>query len=417
MAEAAAGRLVIVGLDHRSASAELRERLKLDETAVPAALETLRRLGFGEAMVLSTCDRVLLAGIAPTPELGLKALAELARQAQAPESEIVARAKLYEAVDAVEHLFAVAASLESQIVGEPHVLGQLKAAHQQARELGRLGGGLEGVLQAAYACAKRVRTETAIAQQPVSMAAAAVQLARDLHGELDRVSGLILGTGDMGVLLADQLQSAGLHRLVVIARQTPRAETLARSIGCNFAALDELERVLVGADVVVACHGEGRFMLTRELMAKILRRRRRRPVFLADMAVPRDIEPGVNELDGAFLYDVDDLERVALAGQAQRGEAAENARAIVAEEAKRFARGLAERRAVPAVVALRRRFEQLRAETLKESGEAARATELLINRLLHDPSEALRRLAAEDPEAAAIAERLIRTLFRMEDEE
>ncbi|MBI1774726.1 MAG: glutamyl-tRNA reductase [Proteobacteria bacterium] len=414
--EPRAGRLVVVGLDHRSAPAELRERLFIEEPAVPTALQELRSAGFSEVLTLSTCDRVVAIGIASETEAARNGLQRLARHAGLNENDVLAMARSFEGEAAIAQLFAIASALESQILGEPQVLGQLKAAHRLARELGGLGGELEAVLQAAYACAKRVRSETAIAEHPVSMAACAVQLARDLHGELGRASGLLIGTGDMGQLLVDQLQRAGLGQLVVVARQPHRAEALARAFGCNFASLSELDRLLIGADVIVACQGEGRLALTLPMVAQALRQRRRRPMFFADMAVPRDVEPAINDLDGAFLYGIDDLERVALAGRTQRTLAAEAARAIVAEEARRFSESRAERRAVPAVVALRRRFERLRAEILGETGDVERATELLINRLLHDPSEALRRLAAEDPGLQSDAEGLVRMLFRLEDE-
>ena len=320
----------------------------------------------------------------------------------------------------------VAASLSSAIVGEPQVLGQLKAAHRLARDAGMVGSELEGALQAAYAAAKRVRSETEIAAGPVSIVASAVELAREVHGDLSRLAGLLVGTGDMGQLMAEALLKAGLGRITVAAPQVKRAEALARQLGGHYTELATLAAALVEADVVIASAGTGRYLLTGEMMEEALRRRRRRPVYVIDLGVPSDVEPAVNRVDDAYLYDLADLERGALAGQAGRLKAAEKAWRILEEELERFLRARAEREAVPVLVALRKRVEQLRAEVLAELGEAdaAEATRRLVNRLLHEPSEALRAFAADERRgsadsagARANAERLIRRLFGLAPEE
>jgi glutamyl-tRNA reductase len=315
---------------------------------------------------------------------------------------------------AEDYVFAVAAALDSQIVGEPQVLGQLKAAHRLAQDLGHADAGLASVLDAAYGAAKRVRTETRIAEGPVSMATACARLCRDLHGGLARTSALAIGTGDMMALLVEQLRASGLTDVVCVAGRRRRAEAMAQRLSGHVGDIDDLPRHLAGADIVVAGQGDGRYVVTRETAEQALKARRRKPIFFADAAVPRDVEPRVETLDGAFVYDLDDLERVAAESRAGRQAEVERARAILAEEIARYRSGQAERRGASAVTRLRRRFETAREQALAETGDATRATELVINRLLHAPSERLRRIAADEGEEGA--EAALRRLFGDEEE-
>ena len=418
---------VVVGANHRSSSVELRDRIFVEDAACPRILERLRQEGLAQALVLSTCDRVEVQGVAADPEAARSAVARVLAERAGYEAAELGR-ELYLRTDeaALRHIFAVAASLSSAIVGEPQVLGQLKAAHRLARDAGMIGSALEAALQAAYATAKRVRSETEIAAGPVSIVATAVELAREVHGDLAKLAGLLVGTGDMGQLMAEALMKAGLGRITVAASQAARAEALARQLDGHYTEFATLAAALGEADVVISCAGTGRYLLSGEMMEQALRRRRRRPVYLIDLGVPSDIEPAVNMVDDAYLYDLSDLERGALAGQANRMAAAAEAWRILEEELARFARARAARGAVPTLVALRRHVERLRADVLAELGEgnAAEATRLLVNRLLHEPSEALRALAATEGQGAdragsdrASAERLIRRLFRLAPDE
>jgi len=418
----APAQFVVVGANHRSSSVELRDRIFVEDAAAPAVLGRLREEGLRQALVLSTCDRVEVQGVAEEPELVHAAVARvLAERAGLEQTALERQLYLHTDEAALRHIFAVAASLDSAIVGEPQVLGQLKAAHRTARDAGTIGSELEAALQAAYAAAKRVRNETRIAEGPVSIVATAVELAREVHGDLGSLGGLLIGTGDMGQLMAEELLGAGLARITVAAPQAARAEALARQLDGHYTDFATLAVALVEADVVIACAGTGRYLVTGEMMEQALRRRRRRPVYLIDLGVPSDIEPAVNRIDDAYLYDLGDLERAALAGQANRAAAADEAWHILDEALALFARARAERGAVPTLVALRRHFEQVREQVLAEIGEgnAAEATRLLVNRMLHEPSEALRAIAAEEGSSAsrALAERLIRRLFRLSREE
>ena len=414
-------RLVVVGASYRSSPAALRDRLFVDLPDQPALLGRLRAAGIAEALALATCDRVEIAAAGADPDHATAvALDVLAERAGVPRSALDGATYRYDGRAAVRHLFAVASSLDSMITGEPQVLGQVKESHRVARAAGACGPTLDAVLDAAYHVAKRVRTETAIGERPVSIAAAAERLARNIHGDLGHCAGLLVGDGDMGELIAAHLrhsgrQGAGLGALTVTARIEARAEMLARHMGCNYASFERLDRLLAGADIVISALATGRHAVTRDQVAAALAARRRKPIFLIDAAVPGDVERAVNELDGAFVYDLADLEAVAIEGRAGRDAAATEAARMVEEAVEEFCRDRAGRRAGPAVARLRARFEAVRAEALRDAGgDAEAATRLLINRLLHEPSAALRALAESGGADSADAERLLIRLFRLE---
>ena len=402
----------VVGLNHRSSSLGLRDRLFLEESQIPAVLGRLRLAGISHALVLSTCDRIEVQGMDDDPETAAaRAIAAVAQHAGVEHTELAGQTYTLVDADAVRQVFRVAAALDSLIVGEAQVLGQVKAGHRLAADAGMTGGGLEALIQAAYGAAKRVRSETAVGERPVSIAAAAARLARDLHGDLARVSGLLVGTGEMGELVAAQLKAEGLANLIVVHPSEGRAEALARTLDCHVGDFDELDRLLDEADVLLTALGSRRPVIDADMMLVALHRRRKKPVFLVDTSLPGDVEPAVNRLDEVFLYDLGDLERVAMEGRAGREQEAAAAMAIVDAEVEAFLRGRDERAAVPALNELRGHFEAARAEALAEAGDdAARATRLLVNRLLHAPSETMRRSAAEDSDWPKW-EALIRRLF------
>lgn len=414
---------LVIGASHRTCSGSLRDRLATEEAEVPDVLAQVKAAGFEQALWLSTCDRVEVHAVHPHPmEAAMAAAGVMAERLGMTAEDFADQLYTYVGDVAVRHIFAVACSLDSQIVGEPAILGQVKAAHRQAVAAGMTGPELEAVLQAAYAAAKRVRSETPIAEGATSIVAAAVQVARDLHGDLGARSGLLLGLGDMGAMVLDGLREAGLGRLIVAAPVDRRAEAAARRQGGHFVPWAEMDSALASADIVVTAAGLGRYILSAPTVKATLKRRRYRPMFLVDAAVPADVDPAVSALDGAFTYDLADLERVALEGRAGRDAAVRAAWAIVDQAVANFARERAERAAVPAVAALRAHFEQERRRVLAEHGglDAGAATRLLINRLLHRPSEALRGMAADAdgsalPEHAA-AERLLFRLFRLDED-
>jgi glutamyl-tRNA reductase len=410
-------RLFAAGLDHRSAALELRDRVFVPEGELPGFHAELRRAGIEQAIVLSTCDRIEVLGAHPDPAAAAAAAVRLfAERAGVPGLH----GQAYALTDAaaLRRIFGVAAALESQVLGEPQVLGQVKAAHQMALAAKLMGPELEHALQAAYVAAKRTRNETAIGQRPVTLASAAIQLARDVHGDIGRCGGLLIGAGELGELLVEQLKGAGLRNLAVTGPNPSRAEDTARRLACHVFPFGDLETRLADADIVVAALGGGKHVVTAPVMEQVMARRRRRPVFIVDLGVPADVDSAVEALDGVFRYDLDDLEHVTMTGRASRGAAAADAWAIVEQEIAAYARGRAERDAVPALVALRRHFEAVRAQALRQAnGDAARATELLVNRLLHDPSEVLRQIASGGaPEIgdSETASRVVAALFRLD---
>lgn len=435
-----ASRLFVVGINQRSASVLLCERLFAEEIEPSALLARLRAAGgagggaggsagagtLAEAMVLSTCERLEVMAVADAPAAGAQALVGLLAEETGTEAdEIGAGSFRHLGADALRHIFAVTASLDSQTVGEPQILGQVKESHRRAIEAGTAGPALDAVLQAAYGAAKRVRNETSLAEHPVSIAASALLVARDVHGALERRRVLLAGLGEMGEFMAAELIDAGVGDLVVTHASLGRAEAVAHRLGCHFRPWEELNDALAGADIVVAATGTGRYTVSVPLAEAALKRRRREPIFFIDTAIPGDIDPAVARLDGAFVYDLEDLERVALEGKANREAETEAAWRILDEELAEFLRQRAERAAVPSVAALRRHFESARAAVLAEGGAGAKggagaeeATRRLINRLLHDPSEVLRAAAAgdRDPQGGVALEAALRRLFRIDAE-
>jgi glutamyl-tRNA reductase len=402
--------LLVTGLDHRAPLPGLRDAFAHIEADLEGALGALRAMGVADGVLIATCDRVELASHDAASSAALVPL--VASRAGVSETVLEGATYRLEGDDAARHLFAVASALESAVIGEPHVLGQVRAAHRVAAELGMIGPALESDFLAAFACARRVRRDTGLAESPQSIAAAAIDLARGIHGDIRTCAALLVGPSEMGELLAEQFRRAGLTRLSACG-PADRAERAAARLQCHYVPLAELDHAIAGADIVISALGTGRIVLSLALVAAALRKRPLKPIFVIDVAHPTDADPAINTLDGVFLYDLADLERAALAGRASRAAAAEAAWRIVEEELQAYRAKSAARGAVPAVVALRRHFEALREDVMAERGlDADAATRLLVNRLLHAPSEALRDLAAggDDP---ARAEELLRLLFRL----
>jgi glutamyl-tRNA reductase len=417
MAPRGEARIFVVGSNHRSGSALLRDRLFVDETMLPQALARLRTAGIEQALILSTCDRTEIQAVGDAAEHAADLVRdEFAWIGNLPREEIGEQSYTLFDDAALRHIFAVASSLDSQVIGEPQVLGQVRTSHRIATECGMVGPELDSILQAAYGVAKRVRTETDIARRPVSIASVAAQLAQDLHGDLSQCSALVIGLGDIGELVHEQLRLAGL-RNSTLTGPSPRTEAVARRGGMHFASFEALADALAGADIVVSAAGTGRWIIDRPMIEKVLRARRRKPMLLLDVAMPSDVERDVEKVPDAFLYAFDDLERVALEGRSKRQAAAADAWRIVDEALDAWHRKEAERDAIPAVVALRDYFDSAREQVLADhpGADAAQATRLLVNRLLHRPLTAMRDIAAAGKAAGtadgARLEALIRHLF------
>lgn len=404
--------LAIIGISHRTAGLDLREALAPPPDRLGERLALFDAAGLSEGLLLATCDRVELIGLggAETMRAAFRALERAA--GLGVDATLAARYHLTGPA-ALTHLCRVASALDSQIIGEPFVLGQLHDAHRAAIATGKAGPGLERFLAAAYHCAKRVRAETRIGEKPVGVAACALTLAREVHGEIAPLSAVLLGCGEMGEYLAGEFVAAGLGRMVVACRIEALARDSARRLGARAALLSALPELLPDTDLVISAIGAGRWSLEPDQLNTALRRRRRRPILLFDAAMPADLPPGLATVEGAYAYSLDDLERRALHGRSARDAALAPAEAIVAAECAEFLAAQAARAAVPALSVLRGQIEGLRRDLLTERPglDAATATRLLVQRLLHRPSLALKALAASDPAAAQAAEALIVRLF------
>lgn len=409
-------RLVVIGANHRTSSEATRDRLFIPEDRQASFLRAVAEAGLKQAVVLSTCARTEILAMAPDPDAARsRALDLLAGLGDLSPAVLDPDIYMHRDTDAVRHVFRVAASLDSPIVGEPEVTGQFREAVRIAVGCGMVGATLDTVVQAASAAAKKVRSETAIGERSVSMAACALQVARDVQGDLSRVSVLLVTGGEMGELIVDQMRNAGLTQVTVMARSAARAEISARRFECHHAPLDALAEHLPRMDIVISSLGAGQFLVRPELVQGALVQRRRRPMLFVDAAIPADVDPAVNDLDGAFVYSLDDLERIALEGRSHRDEAATEAEAVIDQEVERYLRASAARSAVPTLSALRDHFETVRRDVQADLKIADPATEeamrRLINRLLHRPTETLRELAADDDPAAQDTDKYVRRLF------
>jgi glutamyl-tRNA reductase len=305
-------KLVVAGLNHRTAPVEVRERVAFRAGELPDALHRLHEQpGLREGLILSTCNRVevtaTLEDVADPAPLLCRFLATA--HGLAVES-LQPHLYLFEAEDAIRHLFRVASSLDSMVIGEPQILGQLKQAYSAAREHGALGSYLDAVLTRAFSVAKRVRTETEIGQSAVSVSYAAVELAREIFGSLNRRKIMIIGAGKMSEAAARHLQHAGATDILISNRTRDRAEEMARLFNGVVLPYERTLQRLHEVDIVITSSGAPHYILTKESVRRSIETRRSQPMFFIDIAVPRNIEPTVNELEHAFLYDIDDMQRI-----------------------------------------------------------------------------------------------------------
>lgn len=384
-----------VGASFRTADSRIRDRLFIEPGAVRDLLGDAKQAGLPSLMALSTCDRVELIGTAADVEAACRSAEALLRLRLDGLSAGEAFYRLYD-TDAVRHVFRIASALDSQMVGESQILGQFKDAVQASTDAGALHGELDRLTQAGLSLAKRVRSTTRIGEGAVSAAAAAVKVAQDLHGSLGRCRALLIGLGETGWLIAEQFQRAEIGTLDLTG-PSRRTEREAARRGLPFRSFDDLDQALALSDVVITAAGQGRYLVDRESLSKALSARRSKPVLVIDAGIPSDVDPAVDSLADAFLYALEDVERLAEKGQLDRKAEALEAEAMVESAVADWRRGQAEREGVPGLIALREHFDRLRDEVLMRhpNAGAEEATRLLINRLLHEPSDRLRAIAGE----------------------
>ena len=420
--------LLAIGVSHKTAPVALRERLALTEGRTAGFLEELViQREVQEAVAISTCNRTevhLVAG--DTVEAESAALGALSRQAAIRPTELVGCLYSLRGADAVRHLFGVAAGLDSMIVGEAEVQGQVKRAYELALVEGATGPITNRLFRDALAAGKRARSETAIGRSRVSISSVAVELARALLGELETRRVLVLGAGENGELTAQALHERGVQTVFIANRRYDRAIGLAQRFQGAAVRFDDLPDELVRADIVVSCTGSPHQILGHEELALVASQRDGRPLLLIDIAVPRDIEPSVRDLAGITLYDMDDLQREVARNLSGREAEAARARVIVDQEVERFERWLAGLDLVPTIAALRERGEAVVEQALRENdrkweslSEADHArlqvmARAIVSRLLHEPT--LRLKHATDHDGAYVYVQALRELFGIEPE-
>ncbi len=402
--------IVVVGLSHRTAPIAVREKLVLEPDGLPDFLrELVQRPEVGEALLVSTCNRVELVAAGRTGfDSDLEQVAKACVAALATRAPDIA-SHLYSHVGgvAVRHLFRVAASLDSMVLGEPQILGQVKDAYELARRAGTVGSVLHRTLPRAIRAAKRVRTETAIGNGQVSVPSVAVDLTRQIFGDLTGRTALLVGSGEMAESVARLLKVAGAS-IIVVGRTPSKVEALAHSVAGSARPWTALQQSIVESDVVVTSTSAPHYVIDYDMVSAARRARRGKSQFFIDLAVPRDVDPRVEELDGEFLYNVDDLSKVVSESLSTRAREAASAEAIVGREAEGYDRWADAEQATPTIVALRARLSAALEEEmnrslrgkLKHLGSDDRAAlekmlESAVNRLLHQPTTRLRQAALD----------------------
>jgi glutamyl-tRNA reductase len=406
--------LQLLGVNHRTAPVEVRERLAIPESKLPDALQKLMSVpGVNEGLILSTCNRVEI--VAQTANGSTELRHFLKQYFEVDPTPYEPHLYEFRQDDAVRHVFRVASSLDSMVVGEPQILGQVKEAYATARAAGTVQSYLDLLLTRAFAVAKRVRTETAVGSSSVSVASVAVELAGKIFGSLEGKHVCIVGAGKMSELAARHLVAQGAGPVFVANRTYERACALAERFGGQAIKFDKLYDHCERADVVITSTGAPVTIFKREHGARFLAKRRNRPMFFIDLAVPRDVDPEMSKLDGIFVYDIDDLQEAVSSHVESRKKEAEHAESIIQTEVERFHARLQTLHVVPTIVSLQDQFETIRQAELdrvrgrlgKLTPEQEMAVEALthgiVNKIMHTPIRSLKSAAA-GPEMTTIIE-------------
>jgi glutamyl-tRNA reductase len=420
--------LFLLGVSHKTAPVDVREKLDFSSRDVGAAAIALAaRSSAGESVVLSTCNRSEIYVASASPETARDEIVRfLSEYHQLPPEAFAPHLFSFSDADVVQHLFRVAAGLDSLVVGEPQILGQVKDAFQAAAERRCTGPVLRKLFDWSFNVGKRVRSETALGEGAVSISFAAVQLARKIFGRLDGRRVLVVGAGEISTLTAQHLRAHGAAEVAIASRTAAHAQALATDVGGHWVPWDGLQHALAAADIIVTATGSQRPIITRAHVEAALGRFRRDPLFIIDVAVPRDVEPTVGELEQVFLYNVDDLQTIVQENLSKRSAEIARAEGIVQEELARFAAWQRSRGAIQTVVALRDRFEAVRRSELQrlESRMGGlppetravfdQLTRLIVEKLLLDPTEQLKALPDEETQAAYTE--AVNRLFRLREE-
>jgi glutamyl-tRNA reductase len=418
-------KVFVVGLNHHTADVEVREKLAFNGPRLEDGLSRFRELPeVHEAIILSTCNRVeLYANVGDTDKAVDSVKSFLSEFHAINKASLDKALYIYSDVQAVRHIFRVASSLDSMVVGEPQILGQLKDAFDFALKKKTTGILLNKLLKKAISVAKRVRTETRIAENAVSISFAAVELARKIFTNLSSKVCMLLGAGEMAELAAKHLITNGIKEVIVSNRTYERACDLASEFRSRAVRFEEFLQEMAGTDIVICSTGAPSFVLTKPQMQKVIRERKQRPVFIIDISVPRNIDPEVNHLDNVYLYNIDDLQGVVDANIFERKKEAEKAEGIIGEEIDTFLKWQSSLDSVPTIIALREKADEIKREELgkffnkfphvngKEKEAIEYMTAAVINKLIHPPTSALK----EDSEDRDVLIATVKRLYGIDD--
>ncbi|HOJ52024.1 MAG TPA: glutamyl-tRNA reductase [Syntrophales bacterium] len=419
--------IILVGSNHKTTPLEVRERLAPRDNESPHPLMALRSLpSVQEAFFLATCNRVEVLAVVSEVKEAKEAIKEmLQKRGGLSPKEVERYLYTYKGEEAIRHLFKVAASLDSLIIGEPQILGQVKDSYRLATEMGTTGPILNRALHFSFRAAKRVRTETGLANHAISVSYAAVELAKKIFGELEKKSALLIGAGEMAELAARHLIKNGLSHLLVANRTFARAQELAGVFRGSAIKFTELPIALMGVDIVISSTGASNYIVTPDMIVEALRRRRNRLLLMVDIAVPRDIDPQIGQMENVYLFDMEDLQDIADENMNMRQVEAKKAETIIDEETDRFMAWLKSLETVPTIIDLREKVESVMNQELERAGtwlrnltdrdreEVTILLQSVINKILHDPITVVKEEHAEGGTINYVA--ALRRLFKLDE--
>ena len=419
--------ILVVGLNHKTAGVDVREKLAFNGPKLEEGLQRIKTIPYvKEAVILSTCNRVEMYANVDNPQKAYESIKDFLSEFHGIERDSLETALYtHEDTNAVKHIFRVASSLDSMVVGEPQILGQIKDAFEFSLQKKTTGILLNKLMKKAISVAKRIRTETKIAENAVSISFAAVELAKKIFTDLATKSFMLLGAGDMAELAARHLTNSGVRDVIVANRTYETGCELAREFSGRAVKFEDFMQEMVHTDIVICSTGASKYVLMKEQMQKVMKERRQKPVFIIDISVPRNIDPEINNIDNVYLYDVDDLHGIIDTNKLERQKEAEKAEGIIEEEIETFQKWLASLDAVPTIVALRDRADAVKKEEIEKIlnklpalGEKEREAveymaNAIINKLIHPPTAALK----EDSEDRDILIAAIRKLYGLDKKE
>lgn len=417
--------ILVIGLNHKTAPVEIREKLAFDSPRLEEGIVALKQLpGVNEAALLSTCNRVEIYASVKDVDAADTIKNFISEFHQINRTDFEHALYVYHDSEAVRHILGVASSLDSMVVGEPQILGQFKDAFEFALSKRTTGFVLNRLMKKAISTAKRVRAETRIAENAVSISFAAVELARKIFTELSGKSCMLLGAGEMAELAARHLVSCGVTNVKVANRTYERGCEVARDFNGKVVRFEDFMKELVTTDILICSTGAPAYVLVKDQMMKIMKERKHRPVFLIDISVPRNIDPGINRIDNVYLYNIDDLQEVVDTNMLERKKEAGKAGKIVDEEVEKFSRWLSTLDSVPVIIALRQKAEDIKRDEIdkfknsfsdldQEKLEAVeRLASAITNKLMHNPTVVLKE-SAEDRELMTY---VIKKLYGINDD-